>query len=273
MVDDSKYLENASCWDDSSPSKWMDDSDFSALYEWSGFTFSSYGLLGGVVIFIDSFGKSDILLQYKYPLSSMRTLRNLQFSRSGFSLIELMIVVAILWILFSATQIFSNNAEIYQQRADRLAGLIYDTLRDARQDAIIGRGALSGTTEFVPTSARFVNFASTGTFSQGYYDTDNQTYTGQTWNVPFLDWDSFYALAGFYTSTGGVDDPSASWESTGSISFLFWSGGNLLQINHLPLGKIRSYVITIEYRWFRRYIIGDAIIGNLETRIQNPTGE
>ncbi len=118
----------------------------------------------------------------------------MRIAPKGFSLVELMIVIGILGILFSAVQIFSNNAEIYQQRADRLAGLVYDTIRDARQDTIIGRGVLSGeiTTPhdatYIRAENRQVFFSSNIQFST-HYTESGTTYTGQIWNAPFFDGD------------------------------------------------------------------------------------
>ncbi len=65
----------------------------------------------------------------------------------AFTLVELMIVIAIIGILVLAAMSLVNSQNTKQQRAIRFAELIEDTITRAKQDMVIGRGSWSGTTD------------------------------------------------------------------------------------------------------------------------------
>lgn len=62
-----------------------------------------------------------------------------KLAKKGFTLVELMIVIAILGILFVTVSQFNLSARINQDRANNFANLIADTIRDTRQNAMIGK--------------------------------------------------------------------------------------------------------------------------------------
>lgn len=62
-----------------------------------------------------------------------------KLAKKGFTLVELMIVIAILGILFVTVSQFDLSARTNQERANNFANLIADTIRDTRQDAMIGK--------------------------------------------------------------------------------------------------------------------------------------
>lgn len=57
----------------------------------------------------------------------------------GFTLVELMIVIAILGIILLAMQYFNANPRIYQEKAERLQNLVHDTIRDTKNNMLIGK--------------------------------------------------------------------------------------------------------------------------------------
>ncbi len=60
-------------------------------------------------------------------------------NKKGFTLFELMIVIALIGIFFTMTSYMTQDVRIYQNKAERLANSIYDTIRTARNNMIIGR--------------------------------------------------------------------------------------------------------------------------------------
>jgi IS1 family transposase len=50
-----------------------------------------------------------------------------------------MIVITIIGIFFTMTSYMTQDVRIYQNKAERLANSIYDTIRVARNNMIIGR--------------------------------------------------------------------------------------------------------------------------------------
>jgi prepilin-type N-terminal cleavage/methylation domain-containing protein len=64
-------------------------------------------------------------------------------SKKGFTLFELMIVLALIGAFFAITMSMNKDARTYQLSAERLANAIYDIVRTARSNMMIGRGVLS----------------------------------------------------------------------------------------------------------------------------------
>lgn len=60
-------------------------------------------------------------------------------TKKGFTLIEMMIVLALIGLFFTMMSYMTRDVRTYQTSADRLANSIYDTIRTARNNMIIGR--------------------------------------------------------------------------------------------------------------------------------------
>jgi len=58
-------------------------------------------------------------------------------NKKGYSLVELMIVVALIGLFFAATSYMNRDVRIYQNKAERFAGYIYDQVRIARNNMVI----------------------------------------------------------------------------------------------------------------------------------------
>jgi prepilin-type N-terminal cleavage/methylation domain-containing protein len=69
----------------------------------------------------------------------MKTQRS--FSKSGFTLLELMVVIAILGLLFVVYSRFSYQPQEHLMKAERLANKISSVLHDALLQVTIGRMA------------------------------------------------------------------------------------------------------------------------------------
>jgi type II secretory pathway pseudopilin PulG len=69
--------------------------------------------------------------------------------KTGFTLIEILVVIALIWLMYAATSSFTKDSRIYQTNAERLANGVYDAVRLARNNMIIGRGVFTGGTLLV----------------------------------------------------------------------------------------------------------------------------
>jgi Tfp pilus assembly protein FimT len=58
-------------------------------------------------------------------------------------MIEMMVVVVIMGLFFVVISQFTQNSNIQQTNVDRLANHIYDSIRGARNNMLIGRGIFS----------------------------------------------------------------------------------------------------------------------------------
>jgi prepilin-type N-terminal cleavage/methylation domain-containing protein len=60
-------------------------------------------------------------------------------NKKGFTLFEMMIVIAMIGLFFAMTSYMTQDVRINQTRTERLANTIYDQIRSARNSMIIGR--------------------------------------------------------------------------------------------------------------------------------------
>ena len=58
-------------------------------------------------------------------------------NKKGFTLFELMIVVALIGLFFAMTSYMTQDVRINQTRTERLANKLYDQIRSARNSMII----------------------------------------------------------------------------------------------------------------------------------------
>lgn len=59
--------------------------------------------------------------------------------KNGFTLVELMLVIAVVGILFVAANSFDVTSNISQTRIQNFANLVSDAIRDAQHNTTIGR--------------------------------------------------------------------------------------------------------------------------------------
>lgn len=128
----------------------------------------------------------------------------MMYNKKGFTLAELMIVVALIGIFFTATSYLNRDVRVYQSRAERLTNYIYDTVRSARNNMLIGRGVMSGGIERVITTERKITITATGITTSYVYPTG----TGNETELPhpFFDSDPLYIITDIAASTGGMNN-------------------------------------------------------------------
>ena len=190
---------------------------------------------------------------------------------NGFTLVELMIVVAIIGLLFIAMSSFNAGSRINQENVTRMANTFADAIRDARHNAMVGRGVGSGAT-IVPAYSRNV-IVQTGSLAIWYKknasDTAIVTENRYVATPGFFDADPNFKIEKI--EVYAVPIGKASWagqaltrldlsfpnSQTPTASGSTWAPANIL-----------SYVITLDYKWFKRYIYWDVISGSIEVKTQ-----
>ena len=60
-------------------------------------------------------------------------------NKKGFTLLEMMVVLALIGLFFVMTSYMTQDVRINQTRTERLTNTIYDQIRTARNNMIIGR--------------------------------------------------------------------------------------------------------------------------------------
>jgi prepilin-type N-terminal cleavage/methylation domain-containing protein len=116
--------------------------------------------------------------------------RQSKLSKSGFTLIELMIVIAILGIFFVATTSFNWKPRTNAERADLLSVAVSSRLREAIQNITIGR--MPTRNGKVAKQAEIT--IGTGGMSVVYKDNTNSIITTENFLAPFIDNDKEYTL-------------------------------------------------------------------------------
>ena len=129
-----------------------------------------------------------------------------------------MIVMALMGLFFAATSYLSRDPRIYQSNAERLANSAYDMIRNARNNMIIGRGVLSGSSTMVVTTERTITVSSTGITSSYLYGMSG-TGTEASFLSPFYDNDAQYIISDIAVSSGGMlNGLVPSWDHTGATT-------------------------------------------------------
>jgi prepilin-type N-terminal cleavage/methylation domain-containing protein len=192
------------------------------------------------------------------------------YSKKGFTLFELMIVLALIGIFFGITMSMNKDARTYQLSAERLANAMYDIIRTARSNMIIGRGVFSGSTMVVATD-RTIYLTSTGMIST--YRNLTATGTETTFVEKYFDNDPLYRISDIAVSSGGIINGVAPlWDNTGStISSIAITIANNADLSitgtgrtNNPLSNIRTLRITASYLGFTKSILIDRITGAME---------
>lgn len=200
----------------------------------------------------------------------------MKYTKSWFTLFELMVVIALLGIFFYMIGFMTNNTGTHQTRAERLATGIFDMMRSARNNMIIGRGVFSGWvvagSGLVVTSRREVVATKTGVLTKYWY---NITGTGIESSLvsPYYDNDPVYTITDLAISSGGIIPGAMTWDKTGStvssISVIFLTNNQIEMTGTVVpaySGPIRTIKITAWYGEFEQSILVDRITGTIEQR-------
>ena len=183
-----------------------------------------------------------------------------------------MIVIVLIGIFFTMTSYMTNNTRVYQTKAERLANDIYDTIRSARNNMIIGRGVLSGST-MVVTTQRAITITSTWLITTYKYNTTN-TGTERSLVSPYYDNDIQYKITDMAISSWGILNGNVPlWDRTGSTltsigiiispnSDISMTGAGAPAITT----PIRTIKVTAGYGGFEQSIVIDRVSGTVETR-------
>lgn len=195
--------------------------------------------------------------------------------KSGLTLVELMIVIAIIGILIVAFSQFNMNANIYQEKVTRLAENVYDILRDTKNDMILGR--TSGNFDLV--DFRIVEITKSTIkvcLSNNKDDPFDCTKIEKEFS-PKFDWDAKYQIKEIKTYNQRVKDNKyeindSGWTNVDDLKIKFTNDvdGKAKAGNS---EDIKSYLIVLEYNGFKRYVFGDVLTGNafLHTKVEKLT--
>lgn len=201
-----------------------------------------------------------------------------------------MIVIAILGIFMISIGYLMQNTQLDQEKAMRFAGIVYDHIRDARQDMIIGRGTQTGTTGdmvYIPSQARIIEFFGTWEVNIKYIPLASLSAPGsppeqllQVYEHPFLDNEREYVIHRYEISTSPLTQSwalpaGAVWEPVNRMKLIFAGAWNVsrIEIDSWIVGvswPVRSYRITLGYKNFVRYIVGDVLSGFAEVHNTQP---
>ena len=171
----------------------------------------------------------------------------------------------------------NRDVRIDQTRAERLANIVYDQIRTARNNMIIGRWVSSGST-LVLTTERTISLSATGVTTSYTY---GSAYTGveSRLSVPFFDNDPKYAISDISVSSGSIiPGVSATLDMTGitlativyrakwDIIIAAWKAWVAIST------PIRTLRIQTGYGNFSRYVTVDRVTGITEILVLAQTG-
>ncbi len=188
--------------------------------------------------------------------------------KKWFTVIEIMIVILLMGLFFVVTSQFSNNSNIQQTNVDRLTNNIYDSIRNARNNMLIGRWVLSGS-NLIATDRRVISISTSGISTT--YSSITNTGTESTLIWPFFDNDSRYKISDISVSSSTMlSGQPITWNYTGVTSvqiivsptadmtitaIKWWSGITT------PISTVR---ITASYDGFEKSIMLNTTMGKVE---------
>ncbi len=191
----------------------------------------------------------------------------------------MMIVIAILWLFFVAVSYMNRDVRIDQTRAERLANTLYDQIRSARNNMIIGKWVASGaTSSLIIADERSVIVSATGITTSYAY---GSAYTGveSRLSVPFFDNDPKYQISDISVSSGSITPGvSATLDMTGitMATIVYWANWDIIIAASkawvVVSTPIRTLRIQTGYGNFSRYVTVDRVTGITEILVLAQTG-
>lgn len=209
---------------------------------------------------------SENLYNWENNFYSMRS-SDIFAQKRGFTIVELMIVLVILGILFVSISNLFARASIDQKQAENFANFVNDTIRDTRQNVVIGKNdrTLTGTTDRTVEISKENISVFFGTGANKTFDLDNTKISG--W---LFEHDPRYIIEGVYVSSGTLyennSNPLANgkiWTEVKKLDLTFSSDLRIAVKSEPVIDNIQSYKIVTNFLGFRRYIYGDAVVGYL----------
>ncbi len=187
--------------------------------------------------------------------------------KKGFTLFEMMIALALIGLFIVAASYMNRDTRIDQTRAERLSNIVYDQIRTARNNMIIGKWVFSGaTTSLIIADERVVTVSSTGVSTNYAYGT---AYTGTETRLvaPFFDSDPKYQISDIAISSGSLDTPDMTGVTMAMITYR--ANGDIIiaaSKNWVSVlsSSIRSLRIQTGYGNFSRYVTVDRVSGITE---------
>lgn len=191
------------------------------------------------------------------------------YIKKGFTLFEVIIVIALIGLFFVAVSYLTHNVRIWQTNSERFANKIYDIVRNTRNDMTIGRWILTWWV-LIATKQRDISISNTGIVII-YQDSLGATGSDIILPAPFFDNDSKYQISDISVSSGWVSSSgSYIWDYTGATSaniIVGTSSSLAIVVDPIPpLFPIRTLKITTEYTGFTRSVILDRASGTVEIR-------
>ncbi len=174
----------------------------------------------------------------------------------GFTMFEIMLVIAIIGIFFAATQSFTFIPQTDTEKANRMKYAVSDILRDETLKISIGRmpinnGIISDKTTitFDTVNGIVTSYASWGTvFATGYFQ------------PPYYDGDTVYTLTGIEWWTGSTSN-TVTWTGAGKIEItqngITFTGNTLITSEDIILS------LLVWYRNTTRRILFDRRTGKI----------
>lgn len=179
----------------------------------------------------------------------------------GFTLVELMIVIAILGILFVSMQQFNASPSIYQEKANRLANHIHDIIRDTKYQMILWATEDGGK---IPVQKEVIISKDNQNITIKTYFNDNTSEEIYSWSIQF-DSDLNYKIE-------KINPITSSWWTilTGESQICINFTRDIKKNQSKSCGTITydpsNYEVIVDYKWFKRYVIIDSLTNNVEVQ-------
>jgi prepilin-type N-terminal cleavage/methylation domain-containing protein len=189
------------------------------------------------------------------------------YNKKGFTLFEMIIVLALIGLFFVMTSYMTRDPRINQTRTERLVNTVYDQIRTARNNMIIGRWVASGST-LVVTTRRTIDITSTGVVTNYTYNTTS-TGTEMRLVTPFFDRDPLYKITNIAVSSGAITPGALSWDISGAtMASIVLNPNSDISISSVPASAspIRLLKITLGYGDFEQSVIIDRVSGIVDIR-------